>query len=68
MIIKRKVDMVHYCPGDSVGMPAGLSRAEAERQQSKDMDYVTAMRLIGLKVDQLPHIGGSCPRCRRKES
>lgn len=64
----RKVDMVHYCPGDAIGTPAGLAYAVAEAILKQDIEYLNVMEDAGIMRAQCwPHIGGVCPRCAKPD-
>ncbi len=69
-MVRRKIDMVYYCPGDSIGSPAGLPKSEAERYLREDNDMIDLLRSTGgghRAAPNRPHIGGLCDRCRTFE-
>ena len=56
---------IRYCPGDSVGSPATLPLNHARYQLAVDRSYCALMLHAGEPITHPPHIGGTCPKCRR---
>lgn len=56
--------MVRYCPGSSVGTPAGMPLNDADRYKVEGTRYLQIQQAVGA-IDKpvFPHIGSCPPNC-----
>jgi hypothetical protein len=66
MPVKRKVDLIRYCPGSADGSPAYLPEQEARDRVAIDSAYLDRMATRGVirQPYSIPHTGECSNECR----